>query len=48
MGLRDESANMLQYFHDLITYGHDLQVRFKWNEPNDIGRYMPWVIRVWH
>ncbi|RAK95985.1 TauD/TfdA dioxygenase family protein [Aspergillus ibericus CBS 121593] len=26
---RRESANMLQYFHDLITYGHDLQVRFK-------------------
>ncbi|OOF94997.1 hypothetical protein ASPCADRAFT_397706 [Aspergillus carbonarius ITEM 5010] len=34
---RRESANMLQYFHDLITYGHDLQVRFKWNEPNDIA-----------
>lgn len=34
---RRESANMLQYFHDLITYGHDLQVRFKWNDPNDIG-----------
>ncbi|PWY61937.1 alpha-ketoglutarate-dependent sulfonate dioxygenase [Aspergillus eucalypticola CBS 122712] len=34
---RKESANMLQYFHDLITYGHDLQVRFKWNEPNDIA-----------
>ncbi|KAI9926089.1 hypothetical protein AWENTII_008835 [Aspergillus wentii] len=34
---RRESANMLQYFHDLITYGHDLQVRFKWNQPNDIA-----------
>lgn len=35
---------MLQYFHDLITYGHDLQVRFKWNEPNDIGMlYTPWT-----
>ncbi|GJP92789.1 hypothetical protein CBS115989_7005 [Aspergillus niger] len=34
---RRESANMLQYFHDLITYGHDLQVRFKWNDPNDIA-----------
>lgn len=29
---------MLQWFHDLITHGHDLQVRFKWNDPNDIGR----------
>ncbi|RDH31070.1 tfdA family taurine dioxygenase [Aspergillus welwitschiae] len=34
---RRESANLLQYFHDLITYGHDLQVRFKWNDPNDIA-----------
>ncbi|RAL12640.1 TauD/TfdA dioxygenase family protein [Aspergillus homomorphus CBS 101889] len=34
---RKESANMLQYFQDLITHGHDLQVRFKWNEPNDIA-----------
>lgn len=30
---------MLQWFHDLITYGHDLQVRFKWNNPNDIGKF---------
>ncbi|RAH80505.1 tfdA family taurine dioxygenase [Aspergillus japonicus CBS 114.51] len=34
---RKESANMLQYFNDLIIHGHDLQVRFKWNEPNDIA-----------
>jgi hypothetical protein len=32
---------MLQWFHDLITYGHDLQVRFKWNDPNDIGMSRP-------
>ncbi|RDW94228.1 TauD/TfdA dioxygenase family protein [Aspergillus mulundensis] len=32
-----ESENLLKYFHDLITYGHDLQVRFKWAEPNDIA-----------
>ncbi|KAL4780009.1 hypothetical protein BJX76DRAFT_364665 [Aspergillus varians] len=32
-----ESENLLKYFHDLITYGHDLQVRFKWNDPNDIA-----------
>ncbi|GFF36582.1 alpha-ketoglutarate-dependent sulfonate dioxygenase, putative [Aspergillus udagawae] len=34
---RRESANMLQWFHDMITYGHDIQVRFKWNQPNDIA-----------
>ena len=34
---RRESASMLQWFHDMITHGHDLQVRFKWNSPNDIG-----------
>ncbi|KAI9039212.1 TauD/TfdA dioxygenase family protein [Aspergillus affinis] len=34
---RRESANMLQWFQDLITYGHDLQVRLKWNDPNDIA-----------
>ncbi|KAF4979343.1 hypothetical protein F66182_17293, partial [Fusarium sp. NRRL 66182] len=27
---------MLQYFNDLITFGHDLQVRLKWQQPNDI------------
>lgn len=31
---------MLQWFNDLITYGHDLQVRFKWNNPNDIGMFL--------
>ncbi|KAL2842500.1 hypothetical protein BJX68DRAFT_257784 [Aspergillus pseudodeflectus] len=34
---RKESANLLQWFHDMITHGHDLQVRFKWNSPNDIA-----------
>ncbi|PYH44057.1 TauD/TfdA dioxygenase family protein [Aspergillus saccharolyticus JOP 1030-1] len=34
---RKESANMLQYFNDMITHGHDLQVRFKWHEPDDIA-----------
>lgn len=29
---------MLKWFHDHITTGHDLQVRLKWNSPNDIGR----------
>ncbi|KAJ6131114.1 hypothetical protein N7523_001574 [Penicillium sp. IBT 18751x] len=34
---RKESANILQFLHDMITHGHDLQVRFKWNQPNDIA-----------
>ncbi|KAJ5684716.1 uncharacterized protein N7477_001061, partial [Penicillium maclennaniae] len=34
---RKESANLLQFLHDMITHGHDLQVRFKWNQPNDIA-----------
>ncbi|KAF9883370.1 hypothetical protein FE257_003537 [Aspergillus nanangensis] len=34
---RRESKAVLQYFNDLVTYGHDLQVRFKWNEPHDIA-----------
>ncbi|RDW56998.1 hypothetical protein BP6252_13916 [Coleophoma cylindrospora] len=36
---RVESQNMLKWFHDMITYGHDLQVRFKWKNENDIGAY---------
>ncbi|KAL4982638.1 hypothetical protein BDW68DRAFT_182342 [Aspergillus falconensis] len=32
-----KSENLLNYFYDLIIYGHVLQVRFKWNEPNDIA-----------
>ncbi|KAB8214283.1 alpha-ketoglutarate-dependent sulfonate dioxygenase [Aspergillus novoparasiticus] len=32
-----ESENMFNYFHDMITYGHDLQVRFKWHEIGDIA-----------
>lgn len=37
---------MLQWFHDLITYGHDLQVRFKWAQPNDIGKYQ-FSVYIW-
>ncbi|OSS49572.1 hypothetical protein B5807_06051 [Epicoccum nigrum] len=32
-----ESENLFNYFHDLITYGHDLQVRLKWHEAGDIA-----------
>ncbi|GFG26277.1 alpha-ketoglutarate-dependent sulfonate dioxygenase [Aspergillus udagawae] len=33
----ERARNMLRWFHDMIAYGHDLQVRFKWNRPNDIA-----------
>lgn len=34
---KEESDNLLKWFHDLIINGHDLQVRFRWRNPNDIG-----------
>ena len=34
---RDESDELLKRLHDMITNNHDLQVRFKWRSPNDIG-----------
>ena len=34
----DESDALLQKFKDTITTNHDLQVRLKWRNPNDIGR----------
>ena len=36
----DEGAELLKKFHDTITNNHDLQVRFKWRNSNDIGMYM--------
>jgi alpha-ketoglutarate-dependent taurine dioxygenase len=39
-----ENENLLKYFHDLVTYGHDLQVRFKWAQPNDIGKFSPFSL----
>lgn len=33
-----ESDNLLNYFQEMITYGHDLQVRVKWHEIGDIGK----------
>jgi hypothetical protein len=32
-----ESKNLLDWFVDLVYKNHDLQVRFKWKNPNDIG-----------
>lgn len=33
----DESKKLLAWFLDLVYKNHDLQVRFKWQNPNDIG-----------
>ncbi|KAK6349559.1 hypothetical protein TWF696_005843 [Orbilia brochopaga] len=33
----EESDALLAWFHDLIYKNHDLQVRFKWRNPNDIA-----------
>lgn len=34
-----ESKNLLDWFLDLVYKNHDLQVRFKWKNPNDIGKF---------
>jgi alpha-ketoglutarate-dependent taurine dioxygenase len=34
----EESDELLKKFLAVITENHDLQVRFKWRNPNDIGR----------
>ena len=37
-GLTDEeSEHLLKWFVDLIVENHDLQVRFRWQNPNDLG-----------
>lgn len=33
----EESSSLLRWFLDLVYRNHDLQVRFKWQNPNDIG-----------
>ena len=33
----EESKHMLEWFLDLASKNYDLQVRFKWKNPNDIG-----------
>lgn len=35
----EESAELLKKFYDLILENHDLQVRFKWRNQNDIGEF---------
>lgn len=34
-----ESSALLKWFKRLLVDNHDLQVRFKWKNPNDIGEY---------
>ncbi len=39
-GLTDEeSKKLLTWFLDLVYRNHDLQVRLKWQSPNDIGAF---------
>lgn len=33
----EESKQLLDWFLDIVYKGHDLQVRHKWQNPNDIG-----------
>ena len=37
----EESKALLEWFLDIVYKNHDTQVRLKWKNPNDIGRY-PW------
>jgi alpha-ketoglutarate-dependent taurine dioxygenase len=34
----EESAELLAKFYKVILDNHDIQVRFKWRNPNDIGK----------
>ena len=34
---QEESDHLLQWFLDLVYKNHDLQVRLKWQNKNDIG-----------
>lgn len=33
----EESSHLLRWFVSLIVENHDLQVRFRWQNPNDLG-----------
>lgn len=35
----DESAELLKKFRSVITENHDLQVRFRWRNKNDLGEF---------
>ena len=35
---QDESKMLLKWFSDMTCRNHDLQVRYKWQAPNDVGK----------
>lgn len=39
-----ESDHLLKWFKDLVYQNHDLQVRFRWQNKNDIGEFIFAVI----
>jgi alpha-ketoglutarate-dependent taurine dioxygenase len=36
----EESSELLKKFRSVITENHDLQVRLKWKNPNDLGTFL--------
>ena len=36
---QEESSHLLSWFLELLQKNHDLQVRLKWKNPNDIGMF---------
>ncbi len=42
----DESRALLAWFLDLVYKNQDVQVRFKWNNKNDIGEFLLWFLRL--
>lgn len=42
----EESTDLLKKFKEILILNHDLQVRFKWRNPNDIGKQLSFVTCV--
>jgi alpha-ketoglutarate-dependent taurine dioxygenase len=42
----EESTELLKKLHDVIINNHDLQVRFKWRNPNDIGMFSNRIVEI--
>jgi alpha-ketoglutarate-dependent taurine dioxygenase len=38
---QEESDHLLKWFLDILYQNHDLQVRFKWQNSNDLGKSIP-------
>lgn len=43
-----ESRRLLDWFVRLIVDNHDLQVRHKWRNPNDLGEFVLCVPELGH